>query len=214
MSYLYEGGTWETATAVTSLRQEMPFKTDHTVYVYRQTFWQKASMWQPQALGTKHSNGAYLVEEADPRLVFPGIYEWDRVWAKVPNRRIESDNTIFTFEEPDDGNTRILRFPKPTVAEIWYDYFYAPNGKQFEIQLYRVKRLKKIAGAVQTIGGGEWTLGGFAISPQLRRDIPLGNGFITIRQIAEDSRLEHWMGDIYCRITKTVRAFSISSTGN
>ena len=202
MSTIYESPGWGTAKASSPLIPEIPFASDPTPYVWRQTFTQALDEWEPMERGERHANGAYLVGESNPSHFGGGMVEWERVWAKVPKRRVEAEGSVFTLERVE-GN-QILRNTRPTTCELWYDYFYAPGDKAFQIPLYSAERIVRLNDEFVKLGGAIFTRAGITPPPSLISPIPLFETNSQVRVVVEDSILTRWMGDIYERLTKTV----------
>src|SRR5678815_3498241 len=83
----YTDGTWTTANQ-TGPKVRMIDPATRSL-VYEQVYQQTAEDWAPLAIDTTNTEGAFLVHESDPQSQDCGILEWTRVFAAVPDNRIE-----------------------------------------------------------------------------------------------------------------------------
>lgn len=216
MSLPYITAGWETAKPCSPLIGEAPFAGDPNEYIFRQMYYQRGSTFKRLPLGTRYPGDEtmYLVGEGTPTSQLGHDREWERVYARIPERRKEIGE-VTAIEEFPDEERGIFRNEKSKPSQIFYDYFYAPGQTYLDIPIFSAEKLVVRNGQVATIGGGMITLSGSAVAESMIRPIPLYSpgGIIQIRKILEDSTVGRWMGEIYVRETKTLRVFIASGVG-
>lgn len=213
---VYISAGWETAKAMGPLIGEAPFPGDPTEYIFRQTFYQRGTTFERLPLGTRYPGDStlYLVGEGTPTSELGHDREWERVYARIPERRKEIGD-IMVVEEFEDSARGIFRSKKRKPSQIFYDYFYCPGQTFLDIPIFSAERLVAREGTIQRIGGTTTTLSGNAVTEGMLRPIPIYSpgGLVQIRKIVEDSTIKRWMGEIYERETKTARVTIASGVG-
>jgi hypothetical protein len=87
-------GTYTEPFAVGPVLFECPFPGDIVSTVGRQPYCVEASSFARAALDTPHPDypDHYLVDETTPHHVGAAVVQWERVYARIPNSRIESES--------------------------------------------------------------------------------------------------------------------------
>ena len=154
--------------------------------LYQVRYHQLATEYSPARWSTRGPKNSFLVEEGDPRDTdIAGVVEFERTYAAVPSswEDYEEYHYINQALESISGTTTLIEWGKLTTSKLRYDYFHTLTPDV--IRLFTAYRLT-------SLGGNTFVLG--AHSPTL-------NGW----EVAEDSTIRRWMGNIYERVTRYVR---------
>jgi len=228
-----DNGTFTTAASDGPYRISLPIPRDNTARIVEQDFIIAAANFAAATLDTAHATitAAKLVEETPPEDVGGGIVRWTRRYATKPANR--DDFETFSYRFPglygsgnppynqywtsgdDDGRDP---FTKMVTSRLRYEYFLCASGETYTTP-----------GAIPILPQLEFTL---TTNAQARMDyllpagdyladtVPTKEAWITLvgggtgigtganagEFIAEDSRIENYMGNIWARITRYIKA--------
>lgn len=210
-------GTWSSPQVDGPPRYFAPFQHVSTLYVVDQDYSSNVSGFTATALNTTFDLDAtyYLVEEGQPQNIGAAARKWTRRYAKVPDSWSESAGIyaynfigIISFSALPEGRSRqVLEVP----LRVQRDYFLVGSGGSYStieqlvlaqtipqqtyyLQLYTssyVQTLTPIGADVPTVPSAEQYLGWVASGTE-----------ITV----ETSSFVRWMGNIWCRETRYVKA--------
>lgn len=233
MAALWTDGTFTTASAIGAPRFSRPIPALATAYILRQDFMVRYDSYSPLALNTAHSEYSdyKLVEESElTDTGIDGICKFTRTYAKPPATWSEPEVTAYNyigfigvFGMNTEATTGRDRFTKATTGKIVYTYWIAnevstsQNGVTVTISDF--DDIPFVA-ATKYYGAGNEVLevDYLADSPPLVTATTPSRttyeGWITADQsddsysiVAEDCRIERWMGKIFVRAVKYVKAF-------
>lgn len=228
-------GTFTTATLHGNYRRSFPIEGDTTAQIIEQDFIIASGSFSPLALDTAHAtvSSAKLVSEGPQSDIGGGLVQWTRTYATVPANRDEFETFSYTFpglyatgggnppynqywESGEDGGRD--PFSDKVVSRLRHEYFLCATGQTYttptsipiiqglEISLdtnpsARMEHLLPEAEfASKTVPTREeWealAAGGTGI----------GTGAGAGEFVAEDSQVERYMGNIYVRITRYIKA--------
>lgn len=216
----YEDGDFDVATACGPKLPRYPFQSmgDKATLVYEQPFMQRLSKFKPLALGTRGDSGTYLVEESEPEHIGGGIGKWTRTYANVPRTHRTFESYVYTYQVfqgslvthentadfgLDDETVTVFdltEFPQPCAATLVHDFFFAPNNTANIIPLGVAPRIVRAGEGYAMLGSNGGAGVNFKNSEGVTHwaNVPTSlSGMI----LAEDSKLERWMGDIYERVS-------------
>jgi len=154
--------------------------------LYKRTYRQRASQWQPQALGAPGPEGGWLIEESQPSDKGAGLVEWERTWALLPPTRAVGESIVFNYQEI--SGTDIIEAPIPTTAIVAHTWFHTLDPSV--IPVLKATRYVKFGNLIYLFGQ------------------PRAAGQDII--LAEDSRLRNWRGHLYERTAPYVRISALS----
>ena len=217
-------------------RKSFPFEGDNASFVLEQDYIVALTSFSPLALDTAHGTytNAYLVKESQQENIGGGLVKWTRTYAQIPANR--SDYETFNFKFPGllstTGNTETPYdqywvqagngrdpFTATSNSRVLSEYFLCASGQtyttpssipilqaiKFTLDSNTDARIDYLLSTVPSYWSNsdptkeEWialVAGGTGI----------GTGAAAGEFIAEDSRITRWMGNIYCRQTRYVKA--------
>lgn len=236
MPRLWTDGTWTTATAVTLPAKTSPIPGVADAVVFTQDYMQIADNWTAGNVGGENpSGGAYSADEhptesgfflalEGPRLDLQGgIVRWTRTYAKIPPTHYDEDSYNYKFPGFagalawfSEGfytvatGTPLGREPitKTVNCRITSEYFLIAAGQPytsaFDIPVVSGQKYYVEAESVQNDYLRDYDPYPIASTPSRTTY----ESWITSGQliVPEDSRLDRWMGNIWVRRTRRIRA--------
>jgi hypothetical protein len=225
MSAFKTDGTFTSASAVGAARKSFPFDGDNSSFIVEQDFMIALSSFSPLALSTAHGTytNAYLVKESPLQDLGGGIVKWTRTYAQIPATRSEYSTFAYTFigflgagiapysqYDIQAGDQRDP-FLKVVMSRVYNEYFLCATGQTYTTP-----------SAIPVINAQSYNFDGLpnnkvnylvdpAINPlstATEPTLPDYRDMVTAGDeiVAEDSTLERWMGNIYVRSTRYVKA--------
>lgn len=218
MADTYEGPGLDTTTPEETgpIRKEFPFHNkfgdaDHVVFT--QGYMQRWPNYAPPTLNdpaTIETESVYCVGDEGLSDAGTGLVAFDRLWANVPATHYDYETTSVTYpgwyEEREP-------YAQTTQAQIQYEYFLVGTGETYEtpdeIPVTAETRVTDTAGKDVFILSGDVYLndGGGVLddtTPTLTAYKALVSG--GTYAIVIDSRVEQYLGGIWIRITRRVKA--------
>ena len=235
MAAIKTDGTFTTATLCSPYRITLPIERDITAKIVEQDFMVAYGSYTPLALDTAHPTvtTAYLVKEAGHTQIGNGIIQFTRVYATIPANRDDYDTFTYTFPglySTGDGNPPYNQywesvtgegrdpFPDTVTSRVKNEYFLCATGQTYTTP-----------SAIPVIQGQEFALdsnanarmyyllpeGEFVGDSTPTREAwetlaaggtGLGSGAAAGEFIPEDSKLENYMGNIWVRKTRYIKA--------
>lgn len=184
----------------------VPFRDNiRRVTLWRGTYQQLRNNWRPMPIGARGpgadftsingilvrtnrgASGSVLVEETEPQDIGAGILQWDRLFAEIPQSRVEFEDWVHSYQTIEDGSLGEIALP--VKSRVVVDYFHTTRPERIE-SLYAYKVLS-IAGALYSTGT--------AVSPG------------ATEMLGENSMLERWRGNIYERRARYVPVLEFSA---
>jgi len=225
MSAFKTDGTFTSASAVGATRKSFPFDGDNSSFIVEQDYMIALSSFSPLALSTAHGTytDAYLVKESPLQDLGGGIVKWTRTYAQIPATRDEYGSASYLFigflgvhVAPYSQYDTLVNderdpFQKVVTSRLTKEYFLCAAGQTYttpsaiptiEAQSYHFdghpnnKVLYLVDPAINTISAET-----IPSLPDYRDMVTAGDEIV-----AEDSTLERWMGNIYVRSTRYVKA--------
>lgn len=217
-------------------RKSFPFEGDNASFVLEQDYIVALTSFSPLALDTAHGTytNAYLVKESQQENIGGGLVKWTRTYAQIPASR--SDYETFNFKFPgylattgtvtppydsywvQTGNGRDP-FTATSNSRMLSEYFLCASGQTYETPSeIPILEVIKFTLALNDQARIDYLLsdaGGYWSDSQPTREewedliaggAGIGTGAAAGEFIAEDSRITRWMGNIYCRQTRYVKA--------
>lgn len=227
MSAFRIDGDLTTAQTMGGARKSFPFEGDVSSFIVEQDYMVLLTSYSPLALSTAHGTytDAYLVRESALENIGAGVVKFTRTYAQVPASRDEWGTFAFQFPGllgtltppyafqywtvSDDGRDPFL---DASISRIRHEYFLTATpgtitileGLEFNIVSNPSSR-----NAYLLPTGVYWS----DTSPTKEAWLALvaggagiGTGANAGEFIAEDSSVERWMGNIYVRKTRYVKA--------
>ena len=222
-------GTFTTATIQGAARISFPIEGDITAKLIEQDFMIAFSSFAALALGTAHPTigSTYLVSESPLQDMGGGIALWTRNYATVPAARDEFETFNYKFPgllsdsgtnppynqywvASDDGRDPTT---KTVISRLRHDYTYTTTpAASITILTAQVFTLDSNTNAVIDYllpAGDYWS----DSNPTKEEWVALvaggsgiGSGAAAGEFIAEDSSIERYMGNIWVRKTRYVKA--------
>lgn len=226
-------GTFTTASATGAARKTFPFDGDNASFIVEQDYVIAVGSYTPLALNTAHGTytDAYLVRESPQEDIDGGLVKWTRTYAQVPANR--DDYESYSFQFPgllgtglppynqywialDDGRDP---FTQVAVCRVRSEYFLCATGETYEtpsdipiltgIKFTLESNTDARIDYLLADATGYWS----DSDPSKEEWIALaaggtgiGTGSNAGEFIPEDSTVERWMGNIYCRKTRYLKA--------
>ncbi len=184
---VYLDGNFDVAAAVGQPIPEFPFtqQGDHLTLVLRQRYWQLATSFLPQALGTPSNTRADLVltDEVDFHDEGGGVVSWDRVYANQPQMHDEWEDFSHGFQylvrDSSSGLLKLNEIAFSVASRVRSEFFHVKDLANWPVLLApRVVQLTDTN--FYRRGQGNYTLAGsffVTTDPQI---------------LAEDSKLHMW----------------------
>lgn len=232
MSVFKTDGTFTSASLDGSWRKSFPIPGDNISCIVEQEFMMAFSSFAPIALNTPHATfaTAYLVAESPLQDLGGGIARWTRTYAQVPSARDEPEDYSTYFPgllgtltppynqywiESDSGRDPRV---EPAQSRLHYEYFLCGTGLTYETW----EEIPIIPAQVFTLVGNDQAKIDYLLPegvywsdsvPSKEEWVALvaggggmGEGANAGEFIAEKSRIERYLGNIWCRITRYVKA--------
>jgi hypothetical protein len=207
-------------------RVEFPFYrfADYNHVVITQPYAQLWENYVPIALNSEASYGAdtcYMVGDVSLADIGAGVVGFDRQWANVPNDHFDFESLAVTYPGYFDGpaNLYIRRsYAQTVMAQIQYEYFLTGSGETYEspseIPIEEDTRVTDANGLNASIlsgvdinnGDGEFA---FATDPALSTYqgwVTTDGGSADTYSIVESCKVVQYLGGIWCRETRRVKA--------
>jgi hypothetical protein len=234
MAAIKTDGTYTSATLHGAARKSFPIEGDTTAILVEQDFQIAFSSFAALAIGTAHATvtTAYLVGEGPLQDMGGGIAQWTRTYATVPANRDEFETFNYKFPGllSTDGNPPYNQywtsgvdggrdpFTDTVVSRLRHEYYRVATGLAYETPQeipilqgqeyslttnadarmeYLLPAGEYLADSVPTREAWETLAGG---------GTGLGTGTAAGELIAEDSKVERYMGNIWVRITRYIKA--------
>jgi hypothetical protein len=211
MSAFKTDGTFTSASAVGAARKSFPFDGDNSSFIVEQDYMIALSSFSPLALSTALQD------------LGGGIVKWTRTYAQIPATRSEYSTFAYTFigflgagiapysqYDIQAGDQRDP-FLKVVMSRVYNEYFLCATGQTYTTP-----------SAIPVINAQSYNFDGLpnnkvnylvdpAINPlstATEPTLPDYRDMVTAGDeiVAEDSTLERWMGNIYVRSTRYVKA--------
>jgi hypothetical protein len=211
-------GDFTVATACSAARKLFPIPGDNTSFIVEQDFMQFFANFTPLALNTAHPTftNAYLVEETPLQDLGGGVARWTRRYAQIPATRDEYETFAYHFIG-FEGNFNIGsplitgrdRFTKVVVSRIHYEYFLCAAGQPYEdpgdIPIISEQQYLAAPGSDMPV---DWLRDSppFDVPSDPTRAAYEAMIAAGTEIVAEDSRVSRWLGNIYERSTRYVKA--------
>lgn len=201
-------GTFTTAAVQGGPHRTFPFERDTTAFIEEQRYIQLKANFERLALNTAHPTipTAYLVQETDLQNVGAGLVEWTRRYATVPATRIEyqADPYVFpaVFDAIGSDSWRIAPLAMSVTHRVEYSYYLVGSATYPTVD--DIPLVLKFAPL-------------FSVSIPVEVDfvnpstVPTASAYLDLVDDAEelaveDSDLHIWLGNIYERVTRYVKA--------
>ena len=218
-------GTFTTASATGAAEKSFPIEGDNSSFIVEQDFVIAIGSFSPLALNTAHPTytTAYLVKESPLQDLGAGIMRWTRTYAQIPATRDDYETSVYRFPgflgagTPPYSQYQIAvgdqrdPFEKSCVTRVENEYFLCAAG-----QTYVSPDLIPIIPATKYhFDGIENNLVDYLVdhttNPFATETVPSLPDYLAMitagdEVVVEDSRVERWMGNIYVRKTRYVKA--------
>jgi hypothetical protein len=225
MSAFRIDGLLTTAQVQGGARKSFPFEGDVSSFIVEQDYMVNLANYSPLALSTAHGTytSAYLVRESALENLGAGVVKFTRTYAQIPASRSEYGTFAYEFigflgvgtppysqYDVQVGDQRDP-FLKVVVSRFLHEYFLCAPG-----QTYVTPDLIPVVPAqVYSFDGLPNNKAKYlvdaATNPLASQTDPTLPDYRTLvtnedEIVAEDSTIERWMGDIYVRSTRYVKA--------
>ncbi|MGC3961332.1 MAG: hypothetical protein QM813_26415 [Verrucomicrobiota bacterium] len=224
MSAFKTDGDFTTASPTGVARVSFPIDGDTSARIIEQDYIQLASSFAALALNTPHPTiaTAFLVGESPLEDLGAGVVQWTRRFATVPANRDEFESFSYRFPgllgasnppynqywvtEPGDG-----RDPRvDTVSSrLAHEYFLVGAGQTYTTP----SEIPVIESQQYTLVGNDNVSINYLLAAGVYPDdsTPTKEDYLTMiasedELVAEDSRISRWLGNIFVRITRYVKA--------
>ena len=218
MNVIVYDGDFTTASAVRAPVYSSPLPHTNERLILRQEFEQLASSFSPEALNTAHPDASSfkLVEESDGEAIGGGLIRWTRTYAKVPSTWSEpAGNIAYNFiglvgvwGVNVDEVTGRERFTLPVQVKVTREYFLTGTGGSYttglDIPVIQEQRYIYI---------NEWLpVDYLSDSPPYETPTTPSSseyaGMVDAGEliVIEPSLIYRWLGQIFVRETRYVRA--------
>lgn len=233
MSAFRTDGLLTTAQTVGGARKSFPFEGDVSSFIVEQDYHVLLTSYSPLALSTAHGTytNAYLVRESALENIGAGVVKFTRTYAQIPASRDEYSTFAFQFpglygtQAPpyafvywvvaDDGRDPFLA---TSSSRVRYEYYLCETGQTYttpsaipilpKLQ-FNLDSNQSSRNAYLLKAGVFWS----DSNPTYEEWIALmaggtgiGTGAAAGEFICEDSTIERWMGNIYVRQTRYLKA--------
>lgn len=218
MPDILEDNGWTLPAVIGPARKLKPFQhtTDH--HIIEQDYVQNFDNWTPLALNTPYPTDPnfVLVQEKDPEDHGGGVVKWTRVYAKVPTTWSEAGGTysysfigfLGVWGLNVTNITGRNRFVETVPVKITRDYYLTGVGGTFatSLDITPINEQKYYLGDVKIVVDFLWDNPPFTNSPTPTRAayeaLVLAGSYIAV----ESSVVSRWMGNIFVRETKYIKA--------
>jgi hypothetical protein len=220
-------GDFTTATAVGAARKSFPIEGRNDSVVIEQDFMQALSSFAPLALNTPHPDvpTAYLVAETPLQDLGSGIVRWTRVYAQVPATYTEPGgsyaynyigfvgNVISQGGEVTLSVTGRERTVENSPVQITREFFLVGAGQTYA----QWQNIPVISGQRYYGASGMDTDYLTDAPPFVTATNPTRTAYLALvtadaaspssfSLVVEDSTVTRWMGNIYMRETRRIKA--------
>lgn len=223
MSAFKTDGTFSSAALDGSWRKSFPIPGDNVSFIVEQDFQVEFASFTPLALNTAHAtfSTAYLVSESPLEDLGGGIARWTRTYAQIPATRDEYETYATKFPglkgvtnppydqywiASDDGRDP---FTETVNSRLRYEYFLCADGQDYETP----EAIPVLLAQQFTLVSNQNVKVDYLLPEGLywSDSLPSKEDWLELIDdedefIAEDSRIERWLGNIYVRITRYVKA--------
>jgi hypothetical protein len=233
MSAFKTDGALTTAQEQGGARKSFPFEGDVASFIVEQDYLVLLASYSPVAISTAHGTftNAFLVRESALENIGAGVVKFTRTYAQIPATRNEYGTFAFQYPGLYGTLTPPYAFQYWTVADdgrdpyldvgssrMKHEYFLCAAGQTYATPDL-IPILPKLA---FNIIGNESSRNAYLLkegvfwsdtNPTVEAWLDLvaggsgiGEGAEDGEFIAEDSTIERWMGDIYVRVTRYLKA--------
>ncbi len=218
MSAFKVDGDFTVASATAKPQFSNPFAEVNAAYILRQPFMQLLANYAPVTLNTAHPDFSdfKLAEESERQPIGAGLVTWDRTYAKVPStfNQFESVNYNFigfygtTIAINTTAQSGRWRFVKTVTCRIANEFFRIGAGETYTdpadipilpAQTYYIGDANQLTDYL----GDDDILDTPSTPTRTEYETMIAGGD---EIIIEDSRLVHWIGAIWLRQTRYVKA--------
>jgi hypothetical protein len=221
-------GDFTTATAVGAARKSFPIEGRNDSFIIEQDYMQTFADFSALALNTPHPDvpTAYLVAETPLQDLGGGIARWTRVYAQVPATYTEpGGNYAYNFigfegnffYVDEDGNPVAIsgrdRFTESVPVQITREFFLVGTGQTYATaeqipvisaqKYYYENSTVPVLALFNPITTGGVTYPGTTPTRTAYEAMVAANAF---NIVVEDSLVTRWMGNIWMRETRRVKA--------
>lgn len=218
MSAFKIDGDFTVASATAKPAFSNPFGEVNIGYVLRQPFMQLLADFEELDLNEPHPDYPtfFLCEESERTPIGAGLVTWERTYAQVPAAFDQFETTNYNFIGYY-GNvlainvtaaTGRLRFVKSVTSRIHNEFFMVGTGLTYEtpdeIPTVEAQKYYYDQPTILTDYLGDDDILDVATTPsrtEYEAMISAGDEIVS-----EDSRLTHWLGNIWLRQTRYVKA--------
>ncbi len=223
---VYADGTYTAPFAVSLPELSAPFPRVNLDYVLTQNWVCNLANYTPAALDTAHPDYAafLLVREDNKRDLLGGKVQWTRTYAKVPASWEDAATINFTFPGSNFAVGAVAvrnPFARTVVARVLYEYFLCSDGQTYptpkEIPVIPVFQPYLSAWGVHSytnILRMPLDAEGVTVPTPVEYVAKIGampgivdaNGAFVNEIVGQDSSVAQWMGNIYVRETRYIKA--------
>lgn len=218
MSDILQDNGWTVATAHGPARKVAPLPNVSTIYVTEQDYVQNVDSFASLDLNTPHPTepGFVLVQETPYEDFSAGAVKWTRVYAKVPDSWSEANGTyaynFIGFLGIWGINVTVIsgrpRYTYTVPVKVVRDYFLTGIGGLYatSLDIPLIPEQQYYITSVHFPVNELWDNPPFSNSSTPTRAVY--EGWITTGSYiaVEASNIIRWMGNIFCRETKYVKA--------
>lgn len=222
MSNAWADGTYTAAYAVEKVRGSSPIPGVATEYVWTQRFWIYQANFAALALNTAHADDSNfkLVAESERSPLGGGVVEWTRTYAKVPAQHLEAEVAAYnfigywgTFGVNATAATGRPKVSRAVACKVQNDYFLVDGVtyvKPTDIPIIASTRYYQPPYPNQDVDylGDAPPLILASVPSRSSYDgwIASDAGGDNWHIVMEASRLSRWMGNIWRRETRYIKA--------
>lgn len=182
-----------------------------------------ATSWSAATIGSEHPSDSslYLCDEGPRRKLGGGIIEWPRTYAKIPSQHTEYETILYTFPGfLSGGGIGSAYFEgrdpvtEPTTCKIVYDYYLLASGTVTPPKYNTVEGMPIVAAfrpywygnasnytPLWLADSPPWTVASVPDVTAYKVKIAAGD-WIAV----ENSQISRWMGNIFVRRARYVKA--------
>lgn len=222
MALLWTDGDWTTAQAVSGCNFECPIPGVNVAYVLKQDFVIAEASWSPLALGTAHGTYATfkLASEGPIQDIGGGKVKWTRTYAKKPSDHTDYESYNYNFigfagseginVETQTGRARFTQTVTSKIVSAYYEVGTSPATPADIAIIAATKYIEAGTTDQMTDYLKDSPPYATATSPSrstyegyISTDAGTGSSFSLV---AEPSSVSLWMGNIYVRRTRYIKA--------
>lgn len=209
MSAFKVDGTFTSAAVQGGPHRTFPFERDLTAFIEEQRYMILKANFARLALSTPHPTiaTAFLVQETDLQNLGSGLVEWTRRYATVPATRSEYESYAVTFPAIYDAvgsdSYRTLPLSLKVAARVEFAYYHVGVDVAYPT-VEDIPLVERFSPLYSASIDAEVDF----VNPST---VPTATEYLAMvaaeDEIAvEDSELHPWLGNIYERVTRYVKA--------